>query len=95
MHVDQAGNKKGVEVGIALTGTDEYKAKGEKMSQYVEKACTLIQEFESYEIAQIPRAMNEEAGALEKLATQGSASDSIPVIQIQTQALRKETQSFK
>ena len=53
------------------------------MSQYSKKARGLIQEFESCEITQIPRTMNEEVDALAKLATQGSASDPVPVIQIQ------------
>ena len=62
---------------------NEFQAKGEKMSLYAEKARNLTNEFELCEITQILRSLNEEADALVKLATQGSASKHISVIQVQ------------
>ena len=68
---------------------NEFQKKGEKMSLYVDKARSLTQKFESSEITQIPRAMNEEDDALAKPATQGSTSDSTPVIQVHDSSIMK------
>lgn len=48
---------------------NEFHVKGEKMSLYTEKVRSLTKEFKYCEINQIPRAMNEEADHLAKLAT--------------------------
>jgi len=69
----------------------EFQAKGEKMSLYAEKARNLANEFELCEITQVPRAMNEEADALAKHATQGSDSESIPVIKIGQPSIEQAT----
>ncbi|GJZ91538.1 reverse transcriptase domain-containing protein [Tanacetum coccineum] len=46
-----------------------YQAKEQSMTQYLEKAKTLINNFKMFSIEQVPRSENKKAGALSKIAS--------------------------
>ena len=63
--------------------TDEYQAREEKMTAYLQKARELLGSFSSYTISQIPRSQNAKADALAMLASTKDA-DQLKVIPMET-----------
>ncbi|KAK1409583.1 hypothetical protein QVD17_36110 [Tagetes erecta] len=54
---------------IANQVSGEYEAKDESMAKYLDRAKTLLQAFDAYEVIHIPRSKNKKADALSKLAS--------------------------
>ena len=62
---------------------DEYQAREEKMTAYLQKARELLRSFSSYTISQIPRSQNAEADTLTRLASTKDA-DQLKIIPVET-----------
>ncbi|XP_073022575.1 uncharacterized protein [Primulina eburnea] len=64
----------GIKLALSVKGT--YEAKEEKMTEYVTRVNELLALVESYDIKQVPRAKNEVADRLAKLASSWTNIDS-------------------
>ena len=62
---------------------DEYQARGEKMTTYLQKAKESLGSFSSYTVSQILRSQNAEANILARLASAKDA-DKLKVISVET-----------